>query len=95
VERRLRSAGDFVRFAGQKAKMRLRDPIAPPTGARQRVVVGTIGAVANGAVTIVEGALTHEIPLSSIESARLVFEFGSNGRRAPAAGRRDQQQRKH
>jgi ribosome maturation factor RimP len=96
VERRLRSAGDFVRFGGQKAKIRLREPIAASSsGVRHRVVVGTIGAVANDAVMVVEGQLAHEIPLSSIESARLVFEFGSSGRRAPAAGGRDQQQRKH
>lgn len=96
VERRLRSQGDFVRFAGQKAKLRLREPVSVPYGARHRVVVGTIGAVANAAVTVVEGQHSHEIPLSSIESARLVFEFGSSGRRAPAASGRDShQQRKH
>jgi ribosome maturation factor RimP len=97
VERRLRSQGDFVRFAGQKAKLRLREPVSVlASGARHRDVVGTIGAVANAAVTVVEGQQSHEIPLSSIESARLVFEFGSSGRRAPAASGRDsQQQRKH
>jgi len=94
VERRLRSQGDFVRFAGQKAKLRLREPVSA-SGARHRVVVGTIGAVANAAVTVVEGQHSHEIPLSSIESARLVFEFGSSGRRAAASGRDSQQQRKH
>jgi ribosome maturation factor RimP len=93
VERRLRSEGDFVRFAGQKAKFRLRDP-APQSGARERVVVGTIGAIANSTVTVVDGQRAREIPLSSIESARLVFEFGSSSRHAPAAGRASQQ-RKH
>jgi ribosome maturation factor RimP len=93
VERRLRSEGDFVRFAGQKAKFRLRDP-APQSGGRERVVVGTIGAIANSTVTVVDGQRAREIPLSSIESARLVFEFGSSGRHAPAAGRASQQ-RKH
>jgi ribosome maturation factor RimP len=97
VERRLRSQGDFLRFAGQKAKLRLREPTSVlASSARHRVVVGTIGAVANAAVTVVEGQHSYEIPLSSIESARLVFEFGSSGRRAPAASGRDSQhQRKH
>jgi ribosome maturation factor RimP len=96
VERRLRSEGDFVRFAGQKAKFRLRDPApSPQSGARERVVVGTIGAIANSTVTVVDGQRAREIPLSSIESARLVFEFGASGRHAPPAGRAPQQQRKH
>lgn len=96
VERRLRSEGDFVRFAGQKAKFKLRDPgPAPESGVRERVVVGTIGAVTKSAVVVVDGPRAREIPLSNIESARLVFEFGSSGRRAQAAGRGPQQQRKH
>jgi ribosome maturation factor RimP len=95
VERRLRSEGDFVRFAGQKAKFRLRDPAPSGSGAPERVVVGTIGAVANSAVVVVDGQRAREIPLSSIESARLVFEFGSGGRRTQPVGRGPQQQRKH
>jgi ribosome maturation factor RimP len=97
VERRLRDERDFIRFEGQKAKLRLRDPVASsPSGARQRVVVGTLGAVTNSAVTVIDGQRAHEIPFSSIESARLVFEFGSSGRRAPASGgHAPQQQRKH
>jgi hypothetical protein len=38
-------------------------------------------------VRVVDGKRTHEIPLESVESARLVFEFGSSGR--------EFQQRKH
>jgi ribosome maturation factor RimP len=96
VERRLRSEGDFVRFSGQKAKFRLRDPVASAvSGTRERVVVGTIGPVANSTVTVVDGQGAREIPLASIESARLVFEFGSSGRRVPSSGRAQQQQRKH
>jgi ribosome maturation factor RimP len=96
VERRLRSEADFVRFAGEKAKIKLREPIVvDPSGARQRVLVGTIGAVGKAALSFVEGGKTHEIPLASIESARLVFEFGSSGKRPPAADGRDSHPRKH
>jgi hypothetical protein len=55
--------------------------------AGERVVVGLIEGVVDGRLRVVEGKRTEEIPLSSIESARLVFEFGSTGK--------DTQQRKH
>jgi ribosome maturation factor RimP len=98
VERPLRGEGDFVRFAGHRAKLRLRDPIRDAAGAvGQRVVVGTLGAVAEGTVILLEGGRSRQIPLGSIESARLVFEFGSakpQGRAKRPSGR-DTQQRKH
>jgi ribosome maturation factor RimP len=73
VERKLRGERDFVRFAGQKAKLRLRDPVDGP-----RVVVGTLGGVADGRVRVTDGSRTHELPLGSVESARLVFELFAN-----------------
>jgi ribosome maturation factor RimP len=75
VERPLRGERDFARFSGQKAKLKLREPVSG-----QRVVVGTLEGVADGRVRVREGGRTHEVPLSSIEGARLVFEFGSSGR---------------
>jgi ribosome maturation factor RimP len=74
VERKLRGERDFVRFAGEKAKLRLRD-VSRESG-DPRVVVGTLDGVADGRVRVADGTRTHELPLSSIESARLVFEFG-------------------
>jgi ribosome maturation factor RimP len=71
VERPLRGERDFARFAGQKAKLKLREALDG-----QRVLVGTLGAVANGNVCVTSGARTYEVPLSSIDRARLVFEFG-------------------
>jgi ribosome maturation factor RimP len=98
VERPLRRERDFVRFAGHRAKLRLRDPIRDASGAvGQRVLVGTLGAVAGGTVSLLDGGRSRQIPLGSIESARLVFEFGS-GRpqgRAKRPSGRDTQQRKH
>jgi len=76
VERPLRAEGDFVRFAGQKAKLKLREPVGG-----QRVVVGRLEGVADGKVRVVEGSRTHEVPLAVVESARLVFEFGSSSSR--------------
>jgi hypothetical protein len=40
------------------------------------VLVGLLDGVQGGAVRVKEGSRVHEAPLSSIESARLVFEFG-------------------
>jgi ribosome maturation factor RimP len=81
VERPLRGERDFARFTGQKAKLRMRNPVAG-----QRVIVGTLDGVAGGVVRVKEGSRVHEAPLDSIDTARLVFEFGNDGR---------QQKRKH
>ncbi len=98
VERPLRSADDFARFAGQKAKLRLREPVGG-----QRVVVGVIDGVAERTVSVSEGGRTHEVPLSAIERARLVFELvsqpkgtgKSKGPKGPGSAGREHKQRKH
>ena len=46
-------------------------------GWRARASWALLDGVADGQVRVVDGKRTHEVPLSSIESARLVFEFGS------------------
>jgi ribosome maturation factor RimP len=71
VERPLRVERDFVRFTGQKAKLKLRESVDG-----QRVLIGILDGVRGAAVRVKEGSRVHEAPLSSIESARLVFEFG-------------------
>jgi ribosome maturation factor RimP len=75
VERPLRGERDFLRFAGQKAKLRVSPPVEG-----QRVLVGTLEGVQDGKVRVKDGSRVHEAPLDAIESARLVFEFGSEGR---------------
>jgi ribosome maturation factor RimP len=85
VERPLRTERDFVRFKGQKVRVK-RLPSAGGSTA-ERTIVGLLEGVADGQVRIVEGNRTREIPFSTIESARLVFEFGSSAR--------DMQQKKH
>jgi ribosome maturation factor RimP len=101
VERPLRAERDFVRFAGHKARLkRRRDETGSPG---DRVVVGLLDGVADGRVRVIEGDRIHEIPLSSVETARLVFEFGSSGvdaqasrsKDAKASRSKESQQRKH
>jgi ribosome maturation factor RimP len=79
VERPLRGASDFARFAGEKAKLRLRDP---KDG--QRIVVGVIQGVEGEAgqehVRVLEGSRTHDIPVASVDQARLVFEIVSHAK---------------
>jgi ribosome maturation factor RimP len=94
VERPLRGERDFLRFAGQKAKLKVREPIAG-----QRVLVGVLDGVHEGKLHVVDGARTFEVPLSTIDSARLVFEFGASpppGQAKPhKAGEKRHKQSRH
>jgi ribosome maturation factor RimP len=76
IERPLRAERDYVRFTGEKAKLKLREPVGG-----QRVVVGVLDGVQGGKLRVKEGSRVHEVPLSSVDSARLVFEFGASGGR--------------
>jgi ribosome maturation factor RimP len=111
VERPLHREGDFERFAGEKVKIKLHReaalvPASSGTSAGPheanadarpiRVIVGTLAGAADGKVRVTEGNRTHELPLASIESARLVFEFGPRSKpNGKPRGRDTQQQRKH
>jgi ribosome maturation factor RimP len=70
IERPLRGAADYVRFTGQKAKLRLRDPVGG-----QRQIVGILEGVVDGKVQVSESGRTHQVPLPSIDRARLLFEL--------------------
>lgn len=95
VERPLRGERDFARFAGEKAKLKLREPVGG-----QRVVVGRLDGVDDGKVRVQEGSRVHEVPISLVESARLIFELtaspkpGSGGAKASGSGSREHK-RKH
>ena len=83
VERALKNAADFERFAGEKAKLKLR------TGVQgQKVLVGTLGPVKDGSVDLVDGAHSYEVPIDDVVSARLVFEFGPASRPASSGGKK-------
>jgi len=73
LERALYSARDYARFAGQAARLKLKDPVAG-----QHVLRGTLhGLDENGQVLLETGrSEIVPLPLESIENARLVFEMG-------------------
>jgi ribosome maturation factor RimP len=83
VERTLKKVDDFVRFAGEKAKLKLKSAVAG-----QKVVVGILGAVKDGSIDLVDGMRTHTIPLEDITAARLVFEFGPPSRPPSSGGKK-------
>lgn len=70
VERELKSIRDYVRFTGQKAKLRLKTAIKG-----QKVLTGTIGTDGD-TILVDESGRKTEVPFVQIEQARLVFEFG-------------------
>jgi ribosome maturation factor RimP len=86
LERPLHGEADFRRFAGRKAKVKLRHESA----SKQKVFVGTIGW-GDAGLTITEGTTTHAVPLADVEKARLVFEITkgkkSHRRGAPEQGK--------
>jgi ribosome maturation factor RimP len=67
LDRPLRKASDFVRFAGEEAELRLATPIA-----NARKLKGVLRGCEDGAVVVetAKGAVT--VPLADIDRARLV-----------------------
>ena len=84
VERPLKTARDFVRFSGQKAKIKLRAPLRG-----QHVIVGQIASVEEGKISLTDGRQTYDFALHDVSTARLVFEFGP----APKPGKHPAQAR--
>lgn len=72
VERELRGPEDYARFAGKKARLKLRADIGG-----QRVHVGVLGPVDAGAVSVDVGGRALSIPFAQIVTGRLVFELAS------------------
>lgn len=70
LDRPLKKESDFVRFAGQKAQIKLRMPMAG-----RKNFVGVLGAVSEGILQLdVDGAQVA-IELSNLDKARLVPVF--------------------
>jgi len=85
VERPLRDPRDYVRFVGQKAKVKVRESVDG-----QKVVVGVIEPSSEvGTVSVREGSRLRVIRLDDVLSARLVFEFGPPPKpgKAPKSGK--------
>ncbi len=71
LERPLKSAADFTRFAGQKAKIVLRQPVEGKT-----VWTGIIGGCSDGQIAVDEGAgKTAMLPLDQVRKANLKFDW--------------------
>lgn len=83
VERPLKKLADYVRFAGEKAKLKLKNAVAG-----QKVLVGTLGSVKEGALDLLDGDRRYTVSLDDVVSARLVFEFGSPSRPPSSGGKR-------
>jgi ribosome maturation factor RimP len=71
LDRPLRKAGDFARFAGHKAEMRMRTPDA---GGRRRFV-GVLRGTEEGRVTMELEGQTVALALDDVERAKLVPEL--------------------
>ena len=73
VERKLTKPGDFERFAGQKAKVVLREPLR-----NSRHWEGILAGCAEGRITLeVAGGDRIEFPFDAVEKANLKFEWGT------------------
>jgi ribosome maturation factor RimP len=88
VERPLLSPRDYVRFAGQKARVKVREAVDG-----QKLLVGVLeappeGQGHEGSIAIREGAKLRVVPLDQVVSARLVFEFGPAPRPGKAREKR-------
>ena len=71
LDRPLRNADDYSRFAGRLAKLVMREPVDGQTFFR-----GRLGGVDAGAVVIDgEDGRTHRVPLGVITRANLEVEF--------------------
>ncbi len=86
VERGLYVAGDYERFRGQVAKVKLREPL--PNG--QRTLRATIvGSSENGQIVFDLDGTEVALDLAGIESARLQFEWNKGpgpGAKRPKKG---------
>ena len=70
LDRPLRHAADYRRFAGRLAKIVTREPVG-----RQTAFAGRLAGMDGEDVLLVEGRRTHRIPVALIARARLDVEF--------------------
>jgi len=67
LDRALKKEADYLRFRGEEAQLRLREPIG-----NARRVKGVLRGVEAGVLRLETAEGTHEIPLANIDKARLV-----------------------
>ncbi len=81
VERPLYSAADYERFRGKVARLKLTEPIEG-----QFVLRGSLGDLEGDGVLVTTDWGEKLVPLRTVESARLVFDFGTSN--SSSRGRR-------
>lgn len=72
LERDLRRPADYERFLGERAKVKVHEAVAG-----QKVLVGKLGPLEGGVLTLQDGGVARAIPLNNVAHARLVFEMTS------------------
>lgn len=77
LDRKLRKPADFIRFAGQEAEVRLREPV----NGRRRFV-GVVRQVIGDQVEIEVNGAPMLLALANLAKARLVPRFEMQGRRS-------------
>jgi ribosome maturation factor RimP len=70
LDRPLRHAADYRRFAGRLAKVVTTEPIGG-----QSAFSGRLRGIDNGDVVLEEGKRTHRVPLAQVKRAQLAVEF--------------------
>ncbi len=80
VDRPLRRAADFDRFAGQRAHVKSFGPIETGAGPRKNWT-GTLRGFRDDAVEIEVDGRLHRIPLAQIAKANLEYDFEADLRR--------------
>ncbi|RTL57913.1 MAG: ribosome maturation factor RimP [Rhodocyclaceae bacterium] len=70
MDRPLKKAADFERFAGKEAQLKLRIPVC-----NQRNFSGVLGGLKEGSVVLVAEGVEHAFPLDNVEKARLIPKF--------------------
>lgn len=76
LDRPLKKAQDYERYAGRLVKIRTYEPFPDDAGNKRKTFLGTLEGLAGGSVriTLKEGQ-TASIPLERIAKANLEFEF--------------------
>jgi ribosome maturation factor RimP len=77
LDRKLRKPADFIRFAGQEAEVRLREPV----NGRRRFV-GVVRQVIGDQVEIEVNGARMLLALENLDKARLVPKYAMQGRRS-------------
>ncbi len=86
VERALYTPDDFRRFAGQEAKVKMKEPMGEEGFVGQKTVRGTLFGIEDGSV--VQLSTDHGqlgLPLDKISSARLVFSWSRSAKKTKRA----------